>query len=140
MPKVTKTCEYLAGYITANMGELQAILDVSASPANLSETEMQNMRARIDLNDASVRQHHRDIEDRRLRPKLNMYERILELSIEELSRRERHRGRQLPESEAMRARRIRSDEDYAPYASDGQGPVLLEYWTLVNTAPRPAPI
>lgn len=101
---------------------------------------MQNMRSRIDLNDASIRQQHRDIHDRRLRPKLNMYECVLNLSLTELTRREQYQGRQPPESEAMRARRIRSDEDYRHYASDGRGPVPLEYWTTVEPAQRRAPI
>lgn len=140
MPKIANTCEYLAGYISAKVGELQGMLDVLASQAEFSETEMQNMRERINLNDASVRQQHREIENPRLRPKLNMYEQILELSIAELKRREQHRGQRPPESEAMRARRLRSDADYEPYASDGRGPVPLEYWTVVNPAPRRVPI
>lgn len=140
MPRLVSNSEYLAGYISGKIHELQSLLEVLASPTELSENEMRNMRTRIDLIDASVRQQHRSISNPQVRPKLNMYEQILELSITELARREKHRGKQPPESDAMRARRIRNDDDYAPYASDGRGPVPLEYWTVVNPAPRRAPV
>lgn len=140
MPRVANTAQFLAGIITAKMGELQAILDILASPEELTESEMRRMRDRINLIDSSVRQHHRDINIPQLRPKMTFYNRLLELTVTEMERRERHHGRMAPESEAMRARRLRNDEDYEPYASDGTGPVPLEYWGAVSPAPPRVPI
>lgn len=140
MPRISNTCQFLAGFITGKMSELQGSLDVLASQAEMSASEMHNMRARIDLVDATVRQQHRDISDPHLRPKLTMYEAVLQLALNELERRERHRGQMPPESDAMRARRLRSDDDLAAYASDGAEPVPLEYWSLVTAVPRRVPI
>lgn len=139
MPRLTKSDQFLAGFITARQSDLQEMLNELASPKFLTENEMHNMRGRIDQIDANVRRQHRDIESPRLRPKLTFYEQVLELALSELTRRERHRGHLPPESDAMRARRLRSNQDLDPYASDGQGEVPLECWTCVNPAPRPAP-
>lgn len=136
---MTSSCEYLAGIIAGKMSELQSILNMLASINRFSEAEMHNMRERIDLIDASVRCQHRAIHDRRLQPKLNFYEQLLELTLAELSRRENHRGYQPPESDAMRARRLRSNADLDHYASDGRGEVPLEYWTTVEPAPGRVP-
>lgn len=134
MPRIKNTCEFLAGYIKGRMGELHAMLDTLASDTHLSELEMQHMRQRIDLLDASVRSQHRAIEDRRMRPPLNLYEGILSLALQELTRREQHRGQRPPESDAMRARRLRTDSDLDAYASDGKGEVPFENWTVVDPA------
>lgn len=131
--------EFLAGFITSQQTVLQRTLNVLASEEQLTEGEMRRMREDVDLIDASVRRHHRDIHQVRLRPKLTLFERLLDLTLTELTRRERHRGRPVPESEAMRARRLRRDADLDAYASDGQGEVPLESWSLVNPAPQPAP-
>lgn len=103
------------------MSDLQVMLGMLASDTEFTEFEMQHMRQRIDLNDASVRSQHRDIDNVHLRPKLHIYERTLDLTVNELARRERNRGRRPPESEAMRARRLRTDDDLDAYASDGKG-------------------
>lgn len=137
MPRLVKTDEYLAGFISGRMGVLQAALDTLASDVHLSEREMLNMRNQIDLTDASVRSQHRAIENTRLRPKLNIFEAIVNLSLTELARREQNRGHRPTESEAMRARRLRNDHDLDPYASDGRGEVPLEYWTTVEPGPGP---
>lgn len=124
----------------AKIGDLQANLNILASQERLTELEMHHMRERIDLNDASIRQQHRAIDDRRLRPSLTMYEAILDLAIRKLKRREENKGNKPPESEAMRARRLRTDHDLDAYASDGKGPVPLEYWTTVSPAIDKAPM
>lgn len=87
MPRFSHTDEFLAGYISGKLGELQAMLDVLASPAEMSESKMQNMRRRIDLVDAAVRQQHREIGNPCLRRKLRMYEAVLNLALNELERR-----------------------------------------------------
>lgn len=140
MPSFTSSEHFLAGFITAKEGDLVCILNVLASPAVLSDAEMHNMRGRINDNDASIRSQHRAIYDARLRPKLTRYEKQLNLAIVELDRREKHRGQRPPESEAMRARRLRLNDNLDAYASDGGGPAALEDWTVVNPAPQPAPV
>lgn len=45
-----------------------------------------------------------------------------------------------PESDDMRARRLRSNDDYDAYASDGNGPVPLEHWTVLTSVPRRLPV
>lgn len=132
---IVNTPEYLAGFIMAKQGELQSLLDQLTSATVLTELEMHHMRQRVDLNDASIRSQHRDIHDRRLRPSLNVYEAVLRLTLEELTRREQHRGHRPPESEAMRTRRLRRDNpDDDTYNSDGRGPMPLEHWTTVEPA------
>lgn len=140
MPNITQSPEFLAGYILAKMSDLQAILDILASEAPLTESEMRHIRQRIDLIDEAVRRQSGAIHDRRLRPKLTIYENILGLSLRELERRERHRGCRPPESDAMRARRLRVNDDLDGYSSDRRGPTPLEYYTVVSNPPGPVPI
>lgn len=98
------------------------------------------MLDRINIVDAAVRQQHREIHDPVLRPKLTQFDKLLELAVHELTRREKNRGKMPLESEAMKARRLRTDADYAAYASDDNKPVPLEYWSTVTTIPRRVPI
>lgn len=135
MPRITNSHEYLAGYISGRMSELHAMLDTLQSETHSTELEMQHMRNQIMAIDASIRTQHRGIADRRVRPSLDIYNGIQQFALRELERRESHRGARPPESEAMRARRLRTDRDLDAYASDGRGPVPLENWTVVNPAP-----
>lgn len=116
------------------------MLDTLASEVELTEREMGNMRQRMDAIDQSIHSQSREIYNPLLRPKMRQYQAILDLAIHELERRERFRGRRPPESEPMRSRRLRSDEDLCGYSSDHRGPVPLENWTTVERAPAPAPV
>lgn len=131
MPRFMSSEQYLAGYISAKMDVLQVSLNRLASHATFTRTELENMREIINMNDASIRSQHRSIFDMRLRPSLTIYENVLELTLTELARREENRGRPVPESDAMRARRLRSS-DLDAYASDGRGEVPLERWSVIN--------
>lgn len=140
MPKLVNSPQFLIGVIFTKMQELQVILDTLASEVQLSENEMRNMRRRIDAVDQSIHTQSRAISDPVLRPKMRQYQSILTLTLRELERREQHRGNRPPESEAMRARRLRLDEDLSGYSSDHRGPVPLENWTTVENPLGPTPI
>lgn len=116
------------------------MLDTLASEVELTEREMRNMRGRIDAIDQSIHTQSREIYNPLLRPKMRQYQAILDLAIRELERRESHRGRRPPESESMRARRLRSNDDLSGYSSDHRGPVPLERWTTIEREAVPAPV
>lgn len=139
------TGEYLAGFITAKQGELQGILDTLASDAVFSESEMQHMREKIDLIDATVRSQHRDIQDRRLRQRLTIYEQIMDLTVSELARREQNRGRRPPESEGPMSaddlRRALTERREGRYRNEFWGnPIPPSGRQIIRTTPRlPSP-
>lgn len=138
MPRIVNDDHWLGGFITAMMDELQRMLNRLASPTTFSRDEIINMRETINSNDATVRAQHRAMNDMRLRPKMNMYEAVLNLAMTELGRREENRGKPVSESPAMAARRLRQP-DLDMYASDGRHEVPLEYWTTVKSVPALQP-
>lgn len=134
MPKFTSSSQWMAGHISAKINELQRMLNLLGSDSVMSRAEIINMRGVINGNDRSLRSQHQSIDDIRLRPSLVMYEQILNLAIVELGRREDNKGHPVPESEAMRARRLRQP-NLDTYASDGNRETPLECWTVPTSAP-----
>lgn len=134
MPRLACSDEFLAGRLAGLISELQRNLDLLTSSRRMSKDELSNMRYLINNLDANWEGQCKDIGDRRWKPKEAIYKSIRDLTIAEIERRERHSGEKPPESEAMRARRLRQHDNLDGYASDGKGPVPLEYWTAVLCA------
>lgn len=139
MPRLRASAHFRAGFISARMADLWSILDQLRSAASISPTEMQSIRERIASIDVNVRMHHRDIDDPLVRPKLREYDELLEMTFGYLARREANDGRQVPETEAMRAARLRKD-DLDMYASDGTHEIPIERMSVVTVTPRFRPI
>lgn len=134
MPRFTKSEQWLAGYISGRIGELRRVLDKLRSASAFSRDEMAHMRDDVLCLDAAVRPHWRDARPHIAQPMRRKYEGLLRLTLDELTRRERHDGLPSGESAAMyEYRRSLENPNCDGYESDGQHEQPLEDWTMPVT-------
>lgn len=138
MPRLVATDGFKGGIIYARIQDLNIISAELQKPATLTFAELERIREHIDSLDAAVRSLRRDVIDNEIRKMIRSYEEKCEIVIDLLDRRERNAGRQVEESEAMRAARLR-DPDLDMYASDGTHHVPISSYAVLTSTSRYQP-
>lgn len=135
MPRLVATEGFKGGIIYTRIQELRTILVELQAPALLTFAELERIRERINAIDVMIRSLRRDIVNAELKKMVREYELQLDIVIDYLDRREKNAGRQVDESEAQRAARMR-DPDLDMYASDGAHEVPISAFTVVTSTSR----
>lgn len=134
MPRFTVSEQWLAGYVSGRIDELRRVLDKLQSATAFTLDEMAHMRSDVLRLDEAVRPQWREARVQVIRPIRRNYEELLELTLNELARRERHEGLPSGESAAMYEYRRRLENPSVDgYDSDGKYDQPLETWTVPLT-------